>query len=299
MRPRLAALALALMVLAGCAAPAPIPPEAEAPPSTTEAETRAAPPPLNPCNFYDSPLVSRHLKEAEALDLPGLRCLVVPHYAPEMDLLASALAGQPAEGFDTVVVLGPDHTGRGGGISVSGRGWRTPLGVLAGSEAAAGRLLDDSAIKAQENHDLLAEDHAVSTLMPYLAAALPEARVAGVLISRYTALARLEALADALARLGEDSRLLVVLSVDFSHYQSPGFAEKCDAETVDLVKQGGLVPILELQSTHVDSPEALALLLLLGQRLGLEPQLEEKRMSTFVENGAVMAGSFMLWSLRE
>ena len=289
MRSRLAALLALMLLLSGCEAKAPAPAEI----------TEAVAPPLNPCNFYDAPLAGHHWGEAEPRPLSGLRCITVPHYAPELDLLAGALAGQKADAFDCIIVLGPDHTGRGGGVSVSGRGWRTPLGTLAGSEAAARRLLDDPGIAAAENHALLAEDHAVSTLIPYLAYALPEAAVASVLISRYTALDRLEALADALMELGEAARLLVVLSIDFSHYQMPDVARICDAETVALIEGGDLIPILNLKSTHVDCPEALALLLLLGQRLALTPRLEETRLTTFVENGVPMAGSFMMWSLRD
>jgi len=295
MRPQLAALLALMLLLSGCVAEA----VASAAPTEPPPPTTVAAPPLNPCNFYDAPLASRHLEAAEPRALPGLRAITVPHYAPELDLLADVLAGQEADAFDCIVVLGPDHTGRGGGISVSGRGWRTPLGTLTGSEAAARRLLDSPAIAAIENHALLAEDHAVSTLMPYLAYALPDAAVASVLISRYTALARLEALADALVELGEEARLLVVLSLDFSHYQTPDAASLCDAETVALIESGDLIPTLNLQSTHVDCPEALALLLLLGNRLALTPRLEASRLTTFVENGAPMAGSFMVWSLRD
>lgn len=296
-------LGLCLMLSACGAAALAQPPPADTAP--TEAATAApaaeatTPPPaaLNPCLHVDTGLIERQAREAEGRPLPGLRALVAPHYAPQLDLLAGVLGALDPQGYDLVVVLGPDHTGEGAGITVSARGWDTPYGILAGSEAAGQALLYSPDIRATENDDLLARDHAVATHMPYLARYMPRAEVAGVLVGRHTGAERLFALAEALAALGESNRLLVLLSVDFSHYQTLPDAEAYDAETVDILERGDMAALLGLGSTHVDSPETLAVFLHLAELWALEPGLEAQSRNTFVENGAPMAGSFMLWSL--
>lgn len=290
------ALALALigaLSLAACGLPAGSPQEPlsqAAPP-----ETQAAAVPLNPCNYWDSATLEAHAATDRRYTVDTPLAAVVPHYAPELEMLAALLASA-GDHYDTVVVIGPDHVGKGGGIALSGRGWDTPYGVLSGSDRAAQALLASGTVDARQNHALLAEDHAVATLIPYVARWLPQAQVAGVLLGRHTDRQRLEALADTLCQLALETRLLVLFSVDFAHYQRPQDIPARDRETREIIESGDIPALLRLESSNLDSPECMAAFVLLAQRSGLVPRYLDGSVSEYLENGVPQAGSFMVWA---
>lgn len=293
------ALALLLALGWGCA-PAPEAvlelPDPPVPLAQLPEDTSARPPePLNPCNYCDEALLQAHFLP-QGYDLPGLSMAIVPHYAPALGMLAGALKVAQADPPQLVILMGPDHEGKGGGVTLSGRGWSTPYGVVEGDADAARLLLADTGIEAAENHALLAQDHSVSTLVPYVAHSLEGSRAVTLLIGKYTSLSRLKALAGAIDSLAQGQSVLVLFSVDFSHYQSPEAAARLDAQTIAAIEDGNQQALLQMDGKNLDSPEAVVVALKLADMWQLQATLADHKAFTYSQGGQAEAGTFMLWA---
>ena len=94
-----------------------------------------------------------------------LRGIVVPHagYMFSGAIAAHAYHALAHDGFaDTFIILGPNHTGTGSGVSVMTAGtWETPLGIVPINEAVAALLWteiidkDDSAHIYEHDWDIV------------------------------------------------------------------------------------------------------------------------------------------------
>lgn len=123
---------------------------------------------------------------------------------------------------DRIILLGPNHTGRGAPISVwSGGGWETPLGTMPIDAASRDALI---ASGAGFSPDMAAhgQEHSLEVVVPFLQVKNPAARfvpitVDGVPMPALEAAGRvLAATIEAAASAGE--RVLLVVSSDMSHY---------------------------------------------------------------------------------
>lgn len=246
-----------------------------------------------PCAFYDGALVSAHLARAESekRDIAGA---IVPHYAAAMYMTADALSSV-TEVPDTVVVVGPNHEGRGELIQICGRSYVWADGSIEGDGTMAAAL---AAGLGLETSDAAArEDWSASLQMPYIAHYFPEAQVVTVLLARGADPGQLRTLARLLSEAAEAQSLLVLGSADFSHYQDPKTAEACDRETAQIIADGDADRLLRLGNDHIDSPETAAVLLLYGQALDREPFRADGLFERFIENGKEKAGSYYSYLL--
>jgi len=98
-----------------------------------------------------------------------LRGLVVPHAGfIYSGAIASHAYGRLAEeGFaDTFIILGPNHTGMGSGVSVMTQGaWKTPLGIVPIDEPLAESLVTGIIDKDASAHTY---EHSIEVQLPFL-----------------------------------------------------------------------------------------------------------------------------------
>ncbi len=99
----------------------------------------------------------------------ALKGLVVPHagYPASGAVAAHAYHYLATEGFaDTFIILGPNHTGMGSGISVMTKGgWKTPLGVVPINESVAVKLQKDIIDNDEVAHSY---EHSIEVQLPFL-----------------------------------------------------------------------------------------------------------------------------------
>lgn len=157
-----------------------------------------------------------------------LKGLVVPHAGfIYSGAIASHAYGRLAEeGFaDTFIILGPNHTGMGSGVSVMTTGaWKTPLGVVRIDEELAGSIatgIIDSDVSAHTY------EHSIEVQLPFLQYLSSEKTFEFVPICMMmqdydTVLDVGGIIADAIHR--SKKRIIIIASSDFSHagfnYQS-------------------------------------------------------------------------------
>ena len=138
---------------------------------------------------------------------------------------------------DRVVILGPNHTGRGRPAAVwkSGR-WLTPLGEVPVDEETAGLLVEKAAI-LEADTGAHAHEHSLEVQVPFLRYLNRDVRIVPICLAD-VGLAKLvelgETLADVLDRRPGES--LVVISSDMTHYESRETARRQDRLALDRIE---------------------------------------------------------------
>lgn len=128
---------------------------------------------------------------------------------------------------NALIIIGPNHTGIGPAISVSGQDWRTPLGDIRNdigmSESIAKELdsnLDESA------HD---DEHSVEVQLPFVKYVLPNTGACFICMGDQS-LESCRKLSSAIRksskRLGRN--VLIIASSDMNHYEPAAVAETKD-----------------------------------------------------------------------
>lgn len=248
------------------------------------------------CSYYDAELVRAHIAAAEPDEAyQNIAGAVVPHYAPAMHMVSDLLSSV-ASAPDTVVVVAPNHAGKGGPVQICGNGYYWKSGKIAGDPALAGQMA--AALGLETDASAAQEDWSASLLMPYLAHYFPDARVVTVLLSRGAGEAQVLALAGCLAETAGTRDLLVLGSADFSHYQDVETARDCDRETARAIEDGDRTRLLSLGNEYLDSPETVAVLLAYASLLERELSAADGMFETFIQDGRRMAGSYYAYAVK-
>lgn len=183
--------------------------------------------------------VERYLAAGRAGQPARAVALVAPHAGY---MYSGGVAGQVFARVrvpERVVVMGPNHTGRGERVSVVPAGsFQVPGGAVPIDEELAAAILDEVP-GARPDADAHRSEHSVEVELPFLRALQKEVRfvpmVLGGLAER-DAIAVGQGLARAIARVGGD--VLVVASSDMSHYLPDAEARRVDKIALDALLTG-------------------------------------------------------------
>ncbi|MBE0600002.1 MAG: AmmeMemoRadiSam system protein B [Burkholderiaceae bacterium] len=152
---------------------------------------------------------------------------------------------------DEVIILGPNHHGRGHAAAVYASGaWETPLGQTRISEGLARRILSECPMTAE---DTLAHryEHSLEVQLPFLQFRTPHVSIVPICISRLP-LAMLMQMGDGLARAISScsSAPLIVASTDMTHYESGKIAHEKDFMALERVLALDPVGLYETVQEH-------------------------------------------------
>jgi len=216
-------------------------------------------------SFFRAVNAPRDIKSVFARKVRGG---IVPHHLLASGIIADFFSRLRSEKPDTVILLGPNHEERGDFPALTSEyGWQTTFGLVEPDQAVIKTLIEDGVARADE--DALPQEHAVSALMPFLEHYLPQTRVVPVILSRFMSADEMEALASSLQSLITEN-MIVVSSVDFSHYLSADQAAENDELTLKIIKDFDYGQMLRLQSDFLDSPAAIVILQMVMQKSGAE-----------------------------
>ena len=144
---------------------------------------------------------------------------------------------------DTVVILAPNHTGRGTPYSIWPEGcWRTPLGKTSTDEELVNEILNSCEL-IEKNEAAHTNEHSAEVILPFLQYNNPQVKIAVIVIrsGNFEELRMIgKSIGDVLKKIRPDA--LVVASSDMTHYESQQSADKKDksaiAEIVALREEG-------------------------------------------------------------
>lgn len=208
--------------------------------------------PRNPVvagRFYPAQTEALHAQVAECLALSARApaplegrsplAVMVPHagYVFSGPVAGATLA--QAALANTVVLLGPNHTGRGAPLAVwNGGPWLTPLGAVPVAVDLANALMEGDAGFSGDCSAHAAE-HSLEVLLPFLQVLQPALRIVPVTVSLADLLS-LRAVGEALAacmRHSEEQgeRVSLVVSSDMSHYVPHETAKALDSLALEKI----------------------------------------------------------------
>lgn len=184
---------------------------------------------------------------------------------------------------DIIILIGPNHFHHGlANISLSSLPWKTPFGYLETDRHVIRRLR--SAIDLPEDPEAFTGEHSIGVLAPFLRYYFPHSRVVPILVDVNAQGILLKKLRIVLAELLRDPRVLVLLSMDFSHDSVARIADSRDEQARRTIFTIDLRGVSEL---HVDCRKGLWLLLASLSDLGhVKVQINEHT------NSAQINGNF-------
>ncbi len=188
--------------------------------------------PANPATLRRA--IESFLQQPEAL--LEARAIVVPHAGY---VYSGAVAGAVFSSIKLpgrLIVLGPNHTGRGVPLSLHPAGeWRTPFGLAVVDADMNGRLLEECS-ELREDRAAHMREHCLEVQIPFLQVLAPRFRFSAICIGTAD-YAALDSLGHALARtvqaLGEP--VLLIASSDMTHYEPADIAREKDHLAIDRV----------------------------------------------------------------
>jgi AmmeMemoRadiSam system protein B len=230
----------------------------------------------------------------------GLSAGVIPHHLTAASLIGGFFraAHQDNDAYDTVVILGPNHEPGSDEVVTSLLDWENNVtcdtdivSKLLNIKLADGRIAEDDG--------RIEDDHAVSVFVPFVARYWPGAKLAPLLISRKLSYRDTLTLADELTEIITRSgkRVLLICSIDFSHYLTPTESKLRDAETRIEIERGAYRSIHALTDANVDSPASLIIFLKYLEINGMKVRFDDNTdASAFTDVGPEGTTSYFVLS---
>lgn len=153
-------------------------------------------------------------------------------------IYSGAMAGRTIGSVEvprTVIILGPNHTGRGVSAAVSTSDWRMPGGVVPCATETAQALIAASSLLTTDEQAHQYE-HSLEVQVPFLQALQPDLQIVAISLSNLSYEDCVEigrAIAQVVQQSAED--ILILASTDMSHYESRASASAKDKRALDKV----------------------------------------------------------------
>ncbi len=181
-----------------------------------------------------------------------MKAAVVPHagYTYSGPCATHIYAHLPK--VETVVLLGPNHTGYGVPISISdAEGWQTPLGKVLIDQELKAKLLSECD-EAESDSKAHVYEHSIEVQLPFLQTTLTDFKILPICVAA-SDFKSLRELGNAIAKsINRTKRKAIVLaSSDFSHFLSAGEAEFKDEMALQEILQldpKGLLEVIEREN---------------------------------------------------
>ena len=173
--------------------------------------------------------------------IPGTRNqkllgLIVPHagYTYSGPVAAHSYYNLAQAGIpESIIILGPNHTGLGSGVSTMTEGeWSTPLGDVPVDSGLAKEIVDSSGIVDVED-EAHKKEHSIEVQLPFLQFIYPRRfKFVPVCMMLQDLQTSLE-LGEAVARAAEKHGAMVLASSDWTHYEPQQQAQSKDRKAIE------------------------------------------------------------------
>jgi hypothetical protein len=148
--------------------------------------------------------------------------------------------------FETAVIIGPNHTGLGAGVSVFTEGeWETPLG----NTKVDGKLAKEIAERFSDNNSAHNYEHSAEVQVPFIQHLSKEAKIVPICVLDQE-LETMVKLGKTLAELLDSKKHVVIASTDFSHYVPYDEAYANDLRAIAAIKKLDEKALYETVAKH-------------------------------------------------
>lgn len=192
---------------------------------------------------------------------------VMPHHLVADRLIVNAIATLARQEPSVVILVGPNHFNRGAQIITGLSSWQTPEGIMFAEENLVKNLIEKGLAVGDE--EVLSQEHSIGTLVPFVKHFLPEAKIIPIVLHHDVSIQEVDALLNGLGPF-LDERVLLISSVDFSHYLTRSEAQAKDQETLRVMRNFDYATLLQLNNDYVDSPISLVAAFRFAERRGIK-----------------------------
>ncbi|MBN3038810.1 MAG: AmmeMemoRadiSam system protein B [Candidatus Omnitrophica bacterium] len=210
-------------------------------------------------------LVSRKSKKEEAFGL------VAPHAGY---MFSGAVAGacfSRVKLTKTVIIIGPNHTGRGAFYSIMTEGaWKMPMGDVQIDQALAEQIARESRY-LEKDHRAHAYEHSIEVQLPFLQYFMPEVKIVPIVLSG-AEFKIYDEIGQAIAKATKThQKALIVASSDMTHYEPHQRAKQKDQMAINEILKldpSGLLKLVEEQNITMCGYGPVACMLSASKELG-------------------------------
>ncbi len=204
-------------------------------------------------------LLDRLMSESKAKTCKNIQGAIVPHagYAYSGPIAAHVFSSLP--GYDTVIILGTNHTGVGERVAVSQEDWQTPLGIVRCDAKVAKDIVQSCEIA---HFDDLAHmyEHSIEVQLPFLQKAIGDFTLVAISVSSDMNAKNYSILAKAIQKAAGKKNTLILASSDFTHFgamydfepvkkDAVKWVEQTDKEIINAILASKIDDTLELSKT--------------------------------------------------
>ena len=190
---------------------------------------------------------------------------IVPHHMVGGQFIADVFS--QVKNVDTVIVIGPNHWEKGTSpIITSSSDWITAKGRVTIDKNFINGLAYEKI--ATKEDDIIGSDHSIGNVLPFVAYYLPTAKVVPIIMKKNIPEIQLEKLLRYIVKQQETENILIIGSVDFSHYLTAQQADEKDQETIKAILNKDYDIINGFGNDHMDSPSTVNTLLRVTDMFG-------------------------------
>ena len=136
---------------------------------------------------------------------------------------------------ESVIIIGPNHHGRGAQVAVSMLDWNMPNGIVPVDRLFAEKLLNSSR-HIKEDETAHQDEHSLEVQIPFLQESQPKLKIVPIAVSHIN-YPMCEVIAESIVSVieSEDIKPLILASTDMSHYESRQSATARDKLAIDMI----------------------------------------------------------------
>jgi AmmeMemoRadiSam system protein B len=137
---------------------------------------------------------------------------------------------------DTVVILGPNHHGRGEPLALGVEDWHMPMGDVPVNKKLASLILERSTV-IREDESAQEYEHSLEVQVPFLQYFNNSLEIVPIVVSHVTFAACQEAARDLASAIRDfDKPVLLLASTDMTHYESRRDASRKDRLAIERIE---------------------------------------------------------------
>lgn len=162
----------------------------------------------------------------------GVKSYIAPHagyvYSGKAAAYTYKLLKENAKEIDTIVLVGPNHTGMGKAVAISTQDWKTPLGVVnSDTELAEAIAREDRFFSLDEIAHR--EEHSLEVELPFIQTVAPGTKAVFICMGNQSfesSMSLATSIVVSAKRLRR--RITVLASSDLNHYEPAAIAKRKD-----------------------------------------------------------------------
>ena len=163
---------------------------------------------------------------------------VVPHagYMYSGPVAAHSYSQLASDGTpDAVIILGPNHTGLGSGVSIMTKGgWQTPLGVATIDTPLAEQIRNSSSI-IDDDETAHVSEHSIEVQLPFMQFLYGDKIRFVPVCMMMQDLRTSQEVARSIAEQTKGKHVVVIASSDFTHYEPQDVASRNDKAAIEAI----------------------------------------------------------------